>query len=124
MGSIYERGAIKWIKYHRNGKCYRESSGSTKMMVAKRLLARREGEIADGKLPGVHFDKVIFDTLADDFLRDYKINKRKSLKRAERSVTHLKKEFEGVRVTQITTPRINKYIEKRLDEGAKNATND
>ena len=122
MGALYKRGNIYWIKYYRNGKFFRESSGTDKKMVAKKLLDRREGEIANGKLPGVHFDKVIFDQLADDFLRDYKINNRKSLRRAERSVTNLKVGFEGVRATQITTPKVNKYIEQRLEEGAKNAT--
>jgi integrase len=44
------------------------------------------------------------------------------LVRAERSVNHLKKSFEGAKVTNITSPRINAYIQKRIDEGAENAT--
>ena len=51
MGSVYKRGNVYWIKYYRQGKCYRESSDSTKKMVAKKLLSRREGEIAQGKSP-------------------------------------------------------------------------
>ncbi len=122
MGSLYQRGEVWWIKYYRNGKPYRESSNSTKKMVAKKLLERREGEIAQGKLPGVVFDKVTFDQLAEDFLRDYRINQKKSLKRAERSVKHLKQYFEGYRVPNINTPRIQAYVEMRLGEGAANAT--
>jgi hypothetical protein len=95
MGSLYKRGDIWWLKYYRNGKYIRESSGTSKKMVAKKLLDRREGEIANGKLPGIHFEKVIFDELAVDFLRDYQINNRKSLKRAERSVEILKEVFES-----------------------------
>ena len=86
MGMIYKRGNVWWIKYYRNGKYFRESSKSTKKMVAKKLLDRREGEISQGKIPGVHFEKVTFDELAEDFLRDYRINQKKSLARAERSV--------------------------------------
>jgi integrase len=52
---------------------------------------------------------------------NYRIND-KNIIRAELSVRHLKVEFEGMRVTAITTPRINIYIEKRLAEGAANAT--
>jgi len=122
MGMIYPRGKVWWIKYYRNGKCYRESSKSTKKMVAKKLLDYREGEIAQGKMPSIQFDKVTFDELADDFLRDYRINQKKSLVRAERSVNHLKAFFEGARATEITTPKIKQYIDMRMDFGAANAT--
>jgi integrase len=122
MGSIYRRGKTYWIKYYRNGKPYRESTRSTKEPDAKRLLKRREGEISEGKLPGIYFDKVRFDELADDFLADYRINQKRSLNRAERSIGHLRKFFAGMRVIDITTPGINAYIEKRLSAGAANAT--
>ena len=122
MGSIYKRGNVWWIKYYRNGKNYRESSKSPKKMVAKKLLDRREGEISQGKLPGVYFEKVTFDQLAEDFLREYRINQKKSLIRAERSVNHLKAFFEGDKVPSITTPRIQAYIEARIEEGAANAS--
>ena len=122
MGMIYKRGSVWWIKYYRNGKYFRESSGTTKKMVAKKLLDRREGDIAQGKLPGVQFEKITYDQLAEDFLRDYRINQKKSLDRAERSGKHLEKYFGGDKVPTITTPRINGYIEKRQDEGATNAT--
>ena len=48
--------------------------------------------------------------LCDDFLNDYRVNGKKSLVRAERSVNHLKTSFDGAKVTNITTPRINAYI--------------
>ena len=114
MGSIYKRGKTYWIKYYRNGKPYRESTQSKKEADAKRLLKKREGEISQGKLPGIYFDKVRFDELAEEFLSDYRINKKKSLKRAENSVGHLKKTFEGVRIVDITTPLIRGYIEDRM----------
>ena len=55
MGSIYKRGKTYWIKYYRNGKPYRESTKSKKEADAKRLLKKREGEISQGKLPGIYF---------------------------------------------------------------------
>ncbi len=114
MGHIYKRGNVYWIKYSRHGKPYYESSRSKKEADAKRLLKKREGEISDGKLPGIYFDKVKFDELAEDFLRDYRINNKKSCDRAERSVGHLKKVFKGMRVTSITTPIIETYKEDRM----------
>jgi integrase len=122
MGSIYKRGDTWWIKYYRNGKAYRESSGSDKKMVAKKLLDRREGDIATGKAPGVQFDKVTFDDLAEAFLQDYRINQKKSIKRAERSVQSLSRIFRGSKVPNITTPEINSFVVSRLEEGARNAT--
>ena len=114
MGSVYKRGNVYWIKYYRNGKCYRESSGSTKKMVAKKVLARKEGDIAKGKYHEIDFSKVVFDDLAQDFLTDYEINGKKSLNRAKRSLFHLMGEFEGVKVVDITTPRVqNVYIQNR-----------
>jgi len=122
MGSIYKRGAVFWIQYYRNGKPYRETARTKKETEAKRLLRMREGEISEGKIPGVHFDKVRFNDLTDDFLADYRINEKKSLAKAERSVKQLKTFFDNYRVPEITTPIIQKYIEKRLEDGKENAT--
>ena len=66
---LYQRGNVWWIKYYRHGKSFRESSKSPKKMVAKKLLERREGEISQGKMPGILFEKVIFDELADELRR-------------------------------------------------------
>lgn len=90
--------------------------------MAERLLKLREGEISQGKLPGVIFDRIRFDELAEDFLSDYRINKRRSIIKAQRSVKHLEKEFARMPVPQINSHRINRYIEMRMAEGAKNAT--
>lgn len=83
-------------------------------MVAKQLLSRREGEIADGKAPGILFEKVTFDELADEFLMDYRINKKKSTDRAELSVRHLRDAFGGVRVSEINSAKIKTYVSERL----------
>ena len=123
MGSIYKRGNKYWIKYYRRGRAFRESSGSDKKMVATNFLKLREGEIAQGKMPSVSFEKVTFDELAQDFLQHYRITGRKSLDRAERSVNHLNKYFEGVRAPYITTPQINTYIEIRQDVAANGTIN-
>ena len=122
MGTIYKRGKTYWVQYYNNGKKYNESSKSQKKMVATQLLKKREGEISQGKLPGIHFDKVTFTELADEFLDDYIINQKKSLARAQRSINHLKRTFEHFSIPAITTPKIKEYIKDRLNEGAANAT--
>jgi len=122
VGAIYKRGAVFWIKYYRDGKPYRESTKSDKETVAKQKLKLREGEIAAGKIPGILFDKAKFDGLAEDFLQDYRITEKKSLAMAERCVAHLQESFKGMKVVAITSPAISRYIAKRIEEGAANAT--
>jgi len=122
MGHIYKRGKKYYLKYYRHGKPYYESTHSEKITVAERLLKKREGEIADGKIPGVYFDKVRFEELAEDFLIDYRTNNRKSWDKADRSVRHLRRAFGEVRVVDITTANIKQYIEARQNEGLSNAS--
>lgn len=94
MGCIYKRGNVYWIKYYRFGKPFQESTRSKKEADAKRLLKKREGEISEGKLPGVYFERIKFDELAEDLLRDYRVN-NKRIERAENSVKHLTEFFGG-----------------------------
>ena len=122
MGTIYKRGRIYWIQYYRNGKPYQETSKSKKEDEAKRLLKKREGEIGDGRLPGIYFDKTTFEDLTDAILDDYKLNNFKSLQRIEISIEHLKESFSGMKIVKIDTDRISAYIKKRLSEEASNAT--
>jgi integrase len=122
MGSIYQRGNTLWVKYYRNGKPYRESANSNKESDAKRLLRIREGQIEEGKFPGLQAGRTRWDELKDDVLSEYKINGRKSLFCLEISIRHLETHFEGLRASDITTTRVNRYIEARLKGGAQNGT--
>ena len=122
MGMIYRRGETFWIKYYRNGKPYRESSQSKKESDAKKLLKLREGHIAEGKFPGLKVEKILFDELAQDLINDYKMNDRKSLERLAISVQHLNKHFSGMKVVDITSDYIQRYIIGRQGEEKTNAT--
>ena len=123
MGSIYKRGNVFWLKYYRAGKPYRESSKSTKETEAKRLLRLKEGQVEEGKFPGLRVEKIRFDELAEDLINDYKLNGKKSLIRAERSIARLKAFFEGyVRAVDITTGKVKAYMLTRKEDGVGNAT--
>ena len=122
MGSIFKRGNICWIKYYRAGKPYRESSRSIDKNRAKNLLKLREGQVIENRFPGLRVEKIRFEELAQDFLNDYRVNCKRSIARAERSLKHLKGFFEGVRAIDITTDRIRAYILQRQEEGAENGT--
>jgi integrase len=122
MGCIYQQGRIWWIKYYRGEKPFYESTRSDKKEIAKKLLKRREGEIAKGEIPGIYFDKVFFDELAADYLTDYRVNSKKTLDDAQHNVERLKKSFGGIRAPEITTARIKEFIEDRMKDGVANAT--
>lgn len=122
MGTVYKRGNIFWVKYYRAGKPYFESTKSTKESEARKVLRLREGHIAENRFPGLRVEKIRFEELADDLLNDYRVNGRKSLKRAIRSLNHLRKHFEGIRATDISTDRIRSYILARQEQEASNAT--
>jgi integrase len=124
MGSIYkQKNGKNWtIKYYRNGKSYRENTHSEKISDAKTLLKKREGQITQGQFVGLKVERTLFDEIAKDLIIDYQINARKSLERAERSVEHLKKYFEGYRANDISTDKIKLYIKQRQENKAENAT--
>jgi integrase len=122
MGTWYLRGKIYWIKYHKDGKPFRESSFSTKESDAKELLKSRVSEISQGTFMGLDYKRLTFDDLGQEFLSDYQINQRKSYWRAEISLNHLRGFFGGMKACAIDTPLIRKYIKERQAAEAKNAT--
>ena len=124
MGMIYKQGKSRywWIKYYRDGRPFRESTRTEKETEARRILREREGDIASGRAILPRADRVRFEELADDLLKDYRINGRRSLDRVEWALKHLRAQFGGSRVLTITTPAIRSYMEKRQKEGAKNGT--
>ncbi len=152
MGMIRLRGKVYWIKYYRNGKPYEESVDRTlgkkqaTMQDAKTLLRRREGSIADGRFYGLTAENTKFggfneaydvtspfDYKRDDkkyiaygmvkeLLDDYRMNKRKSIPQVLRSTWELSREFEGHRLSRITTDLIRLYKLERVTKGMASAT--
>ena len=122
MGSLYKRGTIWWVKYYRNGRPIRESTGTDKEGEARRFLKHREGAVAAGKPIIPRADRVRFDELAADFLNDYQVNNKRGQKNARRYVTVLGEHFGGCRMASITTADVRAYIAKRQEQGVTNAT--
>src|SRR5439155_23791146 len=61
--------------------------------------------------------------LAEAFLRDYRINRRKSMEHAERRwKKHLEPFFGIMRVADVNSSVIEKYVDSRVNEGAENGT--
>jgi len=121
-GSLFLRGKVWWIKYHRNGRPYFESCRSPDRGVAEKRLKRRLAQVETGQFRGLQPERVRFDELAADLLNEYAVNRRKSVGRNERSIEHLRDFFAGFRAVDITTDRIRQYVAQRQEASAGNAT--
>jgi integrase len=122
LGRIFKRGSVYWIGYYHRGKEYRESSESESENQARKLLKKRLGEMGSGKLIGPVEERVTFEEMTEDLLRNYQVNKRKAVKIIEYPIKHLRKSFALDKALDLTTDRINVHIARRQEEGAKNAT--
>jgi integrase len=85
------------------------------------LLRQRLGQIAAGRFLDLRPERVKFEDLAKDFLNDYRINGKRSLDKAERSVRHWQSFFGGMQAVDITTDKPRMCISDRQDEGTSNA---
>jgi integrase len=124
-GSVFQmKGSnILWIKYHRNGKAIRESAHTTKVKEAEKLLRERLAAISTGTYVGPKLDKMRISELAEDLIREYRINGRKSIDDLEaRWRLHLNPFFGVLRAVEVTSQLVARYIDARQQEGAENAT--
>jgi integrase len=124
-GSLYQQkdSAVWWIKYHRNGRSFRESTRTTDKHKASRALARRLAEINTGAFVGPVYERITVGELAEDLFRDYRINGRKTTSDVEtRWRLHLEPFFATRRVAEVTSDLVAKYVDQRQLEKAQNAT--
>lgn len=124
-GSIYRQkgSSLWWIKYYRNGKAYRESTHKTDETEAADVLKKRLAEIITGNFLGPRVERIRIDELAEDFLRDYRINGRKSLPETKaRWELHVKPFFGNLRAVEVSSDLVARYVDSRQQKGAQNAT--
>jgi integrase len=115
--------SVLWIKYHRNGKPVRESAHTTKVKEAEKLLRQRLGAISTGTYVGPKVEKTRIAELADDLIREYRINGRKSIDDLEaRWKLHIEPFFGAMRAIEVTSQLVARYIDSRQQEEAENAT--
>ena len=111
------------MKYHRNGKPYRESAHTNDEKKAQKLLTLRLAKCATGTFHGRRVERVKVDELADDFLCDYRINDKKSIDDVEaRWQLHLQPWFGCMRTANVTSEQLARYVDRRQAEGAAPAT--
>ena len=101
-GCIYQRGQTWWIKFSQNGVSRCESSESSDKRVAQRLLDTRLASVTTGEYTGR--TRATIAELAEDLLRDYRVNNKRSIDHVQmRWDTHLKPFLGHLRAEQVTS---------------------
>jgi integrase len=110
-----------WIKYYQGGRPVRESTGTTKETVARRILRTREGDVEHGIPINPKQNRITFEEAAANVLNDYQVNARRSHPEAKRRIElHLQPVFKGKLLTSITTDQIRAFVSARKTAGASN----
>jgi len=122
-GGVYLRGKTWWFKYSYHGRCFRESSHSANERDALNQLRVRLKTLGTPKFVEPKIDKIRVEELADDMLRECKINGRKSLDDLQRRWDlHIKPFFGVLRAGQVSSELVDRYVDARQCDGSKNAT--
>ena len=118
LGHVYIRGNTYWIKYHKDGKPFYESSGSVFKKAAVALLKKRLA------IPAVvKTGPVLIGELLEDYRAYAEVHNPKSYETFGRQrVDQLRPFWKGRKAADISSRAINDYIEKRLEDGKSNAT--
>jgi integrase len=122
LGRIFSRGphGILWIGYSpgHGQKERRESSGSTSWSAASKLLKRRQGEVAAGKVvvSPVKQEKYTVAEMLDFLLLTHQVNGHS--KAVQWPVKHLRRYFGLDRAMAITDERILLYVQDRRNQKA------
>jgi integrase len=112
----WRHASVWWIAFYYNGCEQRESSGSKKKSVARRLLRDRLSAITTGTLITGEAQRLRFSDLAEKLYLDYRRNSRRSLDRVGRAVKHLNGYFGDYRASDITDEAIERYVDLRLEQ--------
>jgi len=134
MGIVYKRtykdkktgekkeSAVYWAKYYRNGVPIRESTGTTAFSEARAFLNRREGDVAKGVPITPKMGRVKFTEIAEDIVKDYRVNAKRSTRDLEaRLRLHILPFFGEARASAISAADFRKFIDLRQEEEASNA---
>src|SRR5215467_13603997 len=122
FGTLKKFGDVWWIRYRVGGKEKWESLKTTSAKVAEKKAAVIEDRVGRGEHTPADTRRLAFSDLEQFVLDDYKKKKRKSERRLNSALGHLRDAFGTSRALAITAERITQYELERLDAGASRAT--
>jgi integrase len=125
MGTISRAKGRKifMLRWQQHGVRVTESSGTDDEQDARRLLAVKEGKVAEGSIPTIRGGKITFGEAARLIRDDYEANERAFLGRLEGKLeTHIIPALGAKRLALVNTAAILRYRRDRLATGSARAT--
>jgi integrase len=120
LGLYRRNDRFWWISYTVAGRQVFESSHSLNKRVAKRLLAVRQAEIAEGRFRFVKSNPPRLEEWAAEFLDS--IQHQNTRRRYTSSIGNLLAFFRAARLSEVTVDRIEAFKRVRLKSRVKSAT--
>lgn len=118
-----QKGSDNWrVRFTLNGVPVNETTGTASLRDAKLYLEQKKAEVLAGThAPGAN--AITVRELCESKLESDKVNGRSSYKTVKgRNDLHMEPYFQGIRAANLTTEMLRKYIAKRQEQGAKNAS--
>jgi hypothetical protein len=122
MGSLFKKkGSKQWqVGVSVDGRQLCRSTHTTNKTFAKKLMARWETEVFEGRFHLPKSTPPYFEDWSNEFLN--RVLHANTRKRYASSLGKLKRKFAGVRLSDVSAERIEEYKEARLAEGVEPAT--
>jgi integrase len=114
-------GSTWWMSFVADGRQHCESTRTSNRRLARKILDKRKGEIAEGRFRLVPSSSPRLKQWSDQFLETIGHN---NTKRVYRSCVTMMLDFfgENIRLSSLTANRIEEYKQKRLSTGVTPAT--
>jgi integrase len=115
---LFLQGNIWWTKI----RGIRDSTGTSDLKEATRILAVRKGKVAEGRTLLQRVDQIRFPEAKADLLSWYETYNTRDLGEATRRFKHIDPFFKRRRLVEIMPALITGYVGKRRKDGASDGT--
>lgn len=113
---------VWWMSFVANGKQYRKSTETNAEKLAKKILAKVQTQIAEGKWFVIEQTKRrTFDEMMEVYFSKIS-DKTSTRERKQDALPHLEKFFRGWTLDKVTSDAVDDYKLSRLDEEAADST--
>jgi integrase len=119
---LYQRGSIFWTKVYQHGRPIYQSTGTSNLTEAKRILDVRRGTAQRGESVLPQVDRVRWEEAQADLIAYYEATGKRDVAEAKNRAAHLGLYFAGWRIARIDTPAVHGYVVHRKQQKAAPAT--
>jgi integrase len=123
FGRIVLKGKSWWLRWRIGGEEHWENLKTADREKAIGRAGKVQKRVEDGDQPTSNVRKTTFGDLETLLLNRAKTDGRRSIKRMEFGLAHLRESFGGVRAIAITDARVEAYEQMRLETASRATTN-